>query len=433
MFKYDENKIRDGLRIISQIEPSNHSTSRTVKKIQRILTGEIQPDSIQRIWRIIMRSPITKIAAAIIVIAGVFAGIYFLTGKTPEVTCCAWAKIADKVGQIDTCIYSEYAEHADINDRSLLGGRLKNPAVHYLSSRYGYRTDSYNADGKITYTRFLLPDEKLSIDIIPDAKQCERLLLKDRDVAEFRMNNKDPRYRLSKFIQGSYTELGDSVIDGIKVKGIEVNHPEAYCMYDDFKVRVWVDIETELPVRFETEMKPLPDSPSIKFIWDDFKWGVPLAPELFEPNIPADYLILETILPGQNEAAAIEALHKFIELTDGNFPSRPNGPTIRQESWPGIEKKYRPVEPNKQLTKEQIQARFDESLRLQGFIDFYTKLAQNGNHPVYYGKNVSYGDANVVLMRWKISEGKYRVIYGDLTAEDVNAEQLKEMEQPANQ
>jgi hypothetical protein len=36
-------------------------------------------------------------------------------------------------------------------------------------------------------------------------------------------------------------------------------------------------------------------------------------------------------------------------------------------------------------------------------------------------------------MRWKTSDDTYRVIYGDLTAENVTAEELKVMEQPANQ
>jgi hypothetical protein len=200
-------------------------------------------------------------------------------------------------------------------------------------------------------------------------------------------------------------------------------------MYDNFKVRVWVDIETELPVRFETEIEYWVGRPSSKVIWDNFKWGVPLAPELFEPNIPADYLIKESILPGQDEEAAIESLRKIVELTDGNFPSRPNGPTIRQEIRPGLDKKYQLIRPNKELTKEQIRAKFDESLRVQGFIDFFMKLAQDGNKPVYYGKDATVGDANTVLMRWNILDDTYRVIYGDLSAENVTAEKLKEMEQ----
>lgn len=374
---------------------------------------------------IILHSRLTKLAAAAVVIIAVLLSIYFTTGKAPSVTCCAWAQLADKVGRIDTCIYHEH---------SSTSVKPKNVAVHYISSQYGYRIDDY-VDGKITKMRYLFPEEKVMITVDPSQKQYLRMLLKNQQVVEFRMRNKDPRYQLRKFIQGQYSEIGSDVIDGVEVKGIEVNNPEAYCMYDNFKARVWVDVKTEMPVRMEMERgvseagQPMQTS---TWVWDNFEWGVELDPDVFKPNIPADYTLRESILPGQDEEAAIEALRKFVEITDGNYPSRPNGPTVRQESWPGINKKYQPIKPNKQLTKEQIQARMDESMKLQGFIDFYMKLAQDGNQPAYYGKDVKAGDANAVLMRWRISFDTYRVIFGDLTAENVSAEQLNEMEQPTN-
>ena len=70
-------------------------------------------------------------------------------------------------------------------------------------------------------------------------------------------------------------------------------------------------------------------------------------------------------------------------------------------------------------------------MKFQVPVLFYTKLGRDGNDPMYYGKDVKTGDANTVLMRWKISDGTYRVIYGDLSAENVTAEKLKEMEQAA--
>ena len=45
-----------------------------------------------------------------------------------------------------------------------------------------------------------------------------------------------------------------------------------------------------------------------------------------------------------------------------------------------------------------------------------------------YGKFVKPKDAALVLMRWKVSDNKYRVIFGDRHAETVTAEVLKELE-----
>ena len=37
-------------------------------------------------------------------------------------------------------------------------------------------------------------------------------------------------------------------------------------------------------------------------------------------------------------------------------------------------------------------------------------------------------DANKVLLRWKLDDGKCRVIFGDLRIEDVNAGRMAELE-----
>ena len=62
------------------------------------------------------------------------------------------------------------------------------------------------------------------------------------------------------------------------------------------------------------------------------------------------------------------------------------------------------------------------------FIWFYVGLVQQKKDPAYYGKTVTPEDANKVLLRWKISDNKYRVIYGDLHAETVTAKKLTELE-----
>ncbi len=51
-------------------------------------------------------------------------------------------------------------------------------------------------------------------------------------------------------------------------------------------------------------------------------------------------------------------------------------------------------------------------------------------HPecVYHGKSVTSKDADEVLLRWKLDDDEYRVIYGNLNAETVSAERLKELE-----
>ncbi|MHC4086908.1 MAG: hypothetical protein ACYSWZ_13130, partial [Planctomycetota bacterium] len=59
---------------------------------------------------------------------------------------------------------------------------------------------------------------------------------------------------------------------------------------------------------------------------------------------------------------------------------------------------------------------------------FYMALVEDKKEPVYYGQTVGPNDVEAVLMRWKISDGQYRVVFGDLTTGNVTAEELAELE-----
>ena len=65
---------------------------------------------------------------------------------------------------------------------------------------------------------------------------------------------------------------------------------------------------------------------------------------------------------------------------------------------------------------------------IQGLGAFHMMLVQEKKAPRYYGQSVTPQDTDLVLMRWKVADGEYRVIFGDLHAETVTAEVLQELE-----
>jgi hypothetical protein len=67
-------------------------------------------------------------------------------------------------------------------------------------------------------------------------------------------------------------------------------------------------------------------------------------------------------------------------------------------------------------------------MTLQSIGFFYRTLVEDKKEPVYYGESVGPDDADKVLLKWKVSDDHYRVIFGDLTAEDITAEKWKEFE-----
>jgi len=86
------------------------------------------------------------------------------------------------------------------------------------------------------------------------------------------------------------------------------------------------------------------------------------------------------------------------------------------------------IDPNSEPAEEQAQELASKVMPLYGSFMFYSKLLQEGKDPVYYGDVVTPDDGDAVLLRWKVSDSEYRVIWGDLTTENIPAEELAEME-----
>ncbi|MGD0552061.1 MAG: zf-HC2 domain-containing protein [Sedimentisphaerales bacterium] len=390
-------------------------------------------------WRFIMSSPITKLAVAAVFMFAVLTGIYLITGKTPSVTGVVWAEVAQRVEAAKNCICK--MKIAQTGGSS--GQKVQNVnSTMYISSDYGYRMDNY-ADGNLVQQMFVSPKEKVITNVMHSQKTYMRMVITDEMTAEMKNKNQDPRDMIKNLLSGispgmsgQFTNLGRKTIEGVDAEGIEVVNPKGFeYVYGNFIGRMWVDVKTELPVRIEIEAEVPIGTEKIEqsIVMNGFEWEVALEPSIFKPNIPADYkMTAEVQAPGQDEAGAIAGLKLFAEISDGRYPSQMNVMTAIQEAAPWLQKQLNLSKSNQddeRVQKEMTQ----KAMVLQGPSMFYAQLAQQGKDPAYYGKDVKAGDANSILMRWKISEGSYRVIYGDLSAENVTAEKLKEMERAAHQ
>jgi len=104
-----------------------------------------------------------------------------------------------------------------------------------------------------------------------------------------------------RFLVADYKPLGRDIIDGIRVEGVEVKDqnifkpPGTEPEWQDFVARMWVDVETQLPVRLEAEHSLAGSSARNIIVTDQFQWNVELTASDFEPNIPAGYA------PGRDE------------------------------------------------------------------------------------------------------------------------------------
>jgi hypothetical protein len=60
---------------------------------------------------------------------------------------------------------------------------------------------------------------------------------------------------------------------------------------------------------------------------------------------------------------------------------------------------------------------------MMGFAHINSILRDNAD-AAYYGKSVGPNDKDKVVLRWKLDDGKYQVVFSDLYAEIVTAERL---------
>ncbi len=368
------------------------------------------------LWEYIMKSPITRLAAAaaLIIIAALIINFQFSTSGV------AWGALVEKIESVQSVVY-----HLTTNTTMQgipQGQTPKTETIAYYSSKYGSRVESYIYD-KLSFTMYLNPKENIFLTVMPEQKKFIRRTDKSPDELKQISDADDPRMMVRHMLSAEYKQLGRDNINGIDVEGIECTGPGVMGgMFEDATARLWVEIGTDFPVRIEIEGIVSGGQMEMSMVMDDFQWNVELDPALFVPDIPPDYTSSEMNLPEVNEGTAINALHLFAELTDGRYPSSLALATLMKEIPEALVAKY----------GLRLIGKFDDYTNaIQNILpvgSFYAQLVGAEKEAVYYGDTVTAENPEAVLLRWKISDGYYRVIFGDLTTSDVTAEELDGLE-----
>jgi hypothetical protein len=239
----------------------------------------------------------------------------------------------------------------------------------------------------------------------------------------------------------------------VEVDGFQTTDPNVIGgMGENVTLTLWVDAESWLPVRSEMESKK-GDQMQVHCVVSEFNWDIPVTADDFKPAIPDDFEPMATgmQMPKISEEGLIEGLRLFAELS-GNYPKKLSMMELAQETMTFmtnrdvleklIEKLKEKIPEFRELDEDELDEldedevmmksmQITQPLQSPGF--FYMMLVQDKKEPVYYGETVGPDDADAVLLRWKVSDDQYRVIYGDLTAQNVSAEQLAQLENPPSQ
>jgi hypothetical protein len=248
------------------------------------------------IGRIIMKSPVTKLAAAAVIIAAIIICSHFFGGSV-DVATNVWAEVIKQLEKLPDGMHRERAvfkcEGKEIDF-------LKSNGMKYFSSRFGVREDMYNKDGSIMMKAYFLKQEGVKVLVFPMLKQYK---IEPLDTGIFDMFDKGLKYMVEQIKTGGYKELGRKNIDGKTVEGIEFTSSGILAeimpvKVDSFVMRGWFDIETYLPVLGEGHFTITDKLVTIftggkeveaELIADQYQWNVKFDASFFEPNIPADY------------------------------------------------------------------------------------------------------------------------------------------------
>ena len=353
--------------------------------------GVFEPD----IWRTIMKSTITKLAAAAVIIVAVFAGIHQFGGDGASVV---FADIVEQLASARTMTYSVVTRTPVESMPTLrLQMAFKEPGYMRTTTADGYiNVIDWNRNKGIS----LWPPKKEFIDFEASNYQ--------HDPAQ------DPFMVVEKLrtLPDEADEvLGEKEIDGRVLEGFRVTQ-------DDMINTVWIDPQTAQLVRVEIEYT---NAPGMNTIMTDFQFNAELDDSLFSLVPPEGFTLLEVRadVSTVTEQDLIEYLRMWSAWTkDGTFP-----PTFNPVELPKVTAEM--IKQGKFGEGETSdQDRRAEAMRMYRGIVFVTQLPADSNWR-YAGENVSYGDADTPVF-WYKPDGSvtYRVIYGDLSVKEVAPEDL---------
>ena len=264
MSEINEREIERRFEAISQFELDPEMTIRDLERTRESLTGRMskQQARTKKIWRIIMKSSITKIAAAAAIIIVVGVGIHFL-GDGSSV---AWSQVVEQINS-----HTKYKCRQRVVREQ--GPQVPTMEVYHLNLQQRWQEVE---DGSIQIID-MRGENGIEVQLYPNQKKAIVTTLigfgpkQDPDLIEM----------VKQYEQESPERLGTKKVDGKILQGFRHRPNE----HNEFTV--WVDPDTKLPV--EVEIKHLKTGQTI--FMDQFEFDFALDPSAFRTDVPDGYEI----------------------------------------------------------------------------------------------------------------------------------------------
>ena len=344
------------------------------------------------VGRIIMKSRITKLAAAAAIIIAAILGAHFI--GNPFGSKVTFAQVIQPILNAQTAVF-------DI----IIGGENENsPVIHDMVMGSRIRRTMANVPGVVS----IIDLEKGKILVLTAAtKEAVYVDLKGLPpIPNYMDQLRNVITKLQQTPEFVVEELGQQEIAGRKLIGFRAKHPKA-------EITIWADPKTALPVRIEE------NEGQMKVVCKNIQFDVPMEESLFSIDVPEGYTQQQTQIDlfGATEQDFIEGLRIRAEMFgDGQFP---DGIAVEDylKQAPAIGKKIEEMK----LSKEE---ETELGMKLPKHLLFIRFFKGEGKWH-YAGKGVKLGDSQTAIFWYRPKDSAtYRVIYGDLRVKDVAPEDL---------
>ncbi len=337
-----------------------------------------------KLRRIIMKSKITKFAAAAAIIMAALITFYFV--GNPLGATVTFADVIKPILNAKTVIF-DY----------VIGGEETGSVMHNII---------VGSKNRRTFTN-------MDIIAIIDLDNARMLTLDPKTKGAAYVNIEGPLKERTKnlleFIRKVITdlkdlpveELGQQNIDGLEAIGFKLSGPT--------EVTIWANPETAKPIRIELLMG------QALFILKNFEFDVPVDESLVSMEPPAGYTLSDKMFDMTNftEQDFITLLRLWVEHAfGGNFPQSLSASELVDQANAIGEK------------IDQLNISDDQKTQLgltmgRGMM-FFGQLDPTNTIWHYAGAGVKLGDANKAVFWYQPkTSATYRVIYGDLSVKDV--------------
>ena len=400
-------------QIDSWIKQMHHPAGNELDQRMDALFDREQKDNMSRhasnltAWRIMMKSRLLKFAVTAIIILAVLVGIglFNLSGSKSGLV------FADIIKPFYTarCISYELTlngQKPSIQDW-VMGSRIRRitsnmPSIVNIIDLKTAKILTLETDSKKAYVVDLKGLPQLPPNYI------EFLCALFNTVKE---HQKD----LNSKAVISIENLEPKITDGRQLEGLAVKTPNG-------NVEIWVDASTQIPVEIEESYS------NLKIQMRNLQFHNQIDESLFSMDIPQDYITTDMgqlDLDNATEEDFIEGLRLLTKINEGYFPNRIDIASYMQNAMKtGLGLKRLNLSEKEEL---------ETGMKLNRHLLFLRFFKGKGQWH-WAGNGVKLGEADKPIFWYQPADSEnFRVIFGDLSVQDVPADQLNEVTKTANE